>query len=319
MSSVSSRAIGAIVGGFIADAAGLPLHWIYNTADLGAIVAKYDKPEFIPEGQCPFYKVPTGSLSAYGDQCYVLLKSLVDNKGLNVDSYKSSLKSTFGPGSAYDIDHSGPKPINGPWISHNISNFLKNCNENKEKPGDTESKDMDGVCKISPLVALYAGDPKLMEYVETVVRITQNNDIAVRFALAGAKLVEDYVLNGPNPQAVDKMMSSVDSEAKDAIQEVLKTKTEPHAEVVKKNGSSCAMPGNFKNALHGVVNATDDFVTSARPSMVAGGDNVSRLMFIGTCLGAQGGVESLPSDWLSKTTKAGEIKGLAEQLFAMRK
>ena len=44
---------------------------------------------------------------------------------------------------------------------------------------------MDGVCKLGPLVALYAGDPKLMEYAETMVRITQDNEIAVKYALAG--------------------------------------------------------------------------------------------------------------------------------------
>ena len=61
--------------------AGLPIHWVYNQDDLNAIVAKHDKPEFIPEGHCPFYKLPTGSLSGFADQGYALLQSLVESKG----------------------------------------------------------------------------------------------------------------------------------------------------------------------------------------------------------------------------------------------
>ncbi|XP_022098938.1 crystallin J1A-like isoform X2 [Acanthaster planci] len=298
---------------------GVPIHWIYNPADLAAVLAKHDKPEFIPEGQSPFYKIPTGSQSIYGDQCYVMLKSLVENKGLNVESYKAILKATFGPGTAYEIDHSGPRPIKGPWISHSLIAFLANYKENKEKTGDTESRDMDGVSKLGPLVALYAGDPKLMECVEAVTRVTQDNDIAVKFTLAGAKLLESYILNGPNLQAVEEIMNSADPEVKDAFQDVLNIKTQPHAEAVKKYKPSCSIPGCLQNSLHGLVNATDDFASSLRPTMVATGDNCGRLLFLGACLGAQRGVESLPADWVSKTSKAEEVKTLAEQLLALRK
>ncbi len=318
MSSVTSRAIGAVVGGFIADAAGLPVHWVYNQSDLNAILAKYDQPEFIPEGQCPFYKIPTGSLSGFGDQGYVLLKSLVESKGLDLDNYKAGIKAHFGPGSAYDFDRSGDKPVKGPWINGCLKQFLVNYEEKKDKTG-ADSADVDSMSKVGPLVALYAGDPKLMSYVESTVRVTQDNDIAVKYALAGAKLLEGYVLNGPNPTAVQTLATQVDADAKAEIEAVLAAKDEPHQDVAKNFGLGCAMPGNFKNALHSIVKGSGDFTASVRLALAGGGDNCGRLSFVGSCFGAQSGFESLPADWIAKTTRAAEIKALAEELVKMRK
>ncbi|XP_071787461.1 crystallin J1A-like [Asterias amurensis] len=318
MSSVTSRAVGAVVGGFIADAAGLPIHWVYNQDDLNAIVAKHDKPEFIPEGHCPYYKLPTGSLSGFADQGYALLQSLVESKGLDLDNYKSSLVTRFGPGSGYDIDRSGEKPVLGPWLNGSLKQFLANHAEKKAKTG-ADSADVDSLSKVGPLVALYAGDPKLMSYVESTVRVTQDNDIAVKYAQAGAKLLEDYILNGPNPDAVQKLTGQVDADAKAEIEAVIAVKGEPHQEVAKKFGLGCGMPANFNNAIHCILNGSDDFAASVRFGLASGGDNCGRLSFVGSCFGAQGGFESLPADWIAKTTEGAKLKALAEELVKMRK
>ena len=37
--------------------------------------------EFYPKPECPFYTIPVGSNSAYGDQVYVTLKNVAENKG----------------------------------------------------------------------------------------------------------------------------------------------------------------------------------------------------------------------------------------------
>ena len=44
-------------------------------------------------------------------------------------------------------------------------------------------------------MALYAGDAKLLEIVEDVVRVTQDNDIAVACAVGGTSSVTYYKLN----------------------------------------------------------------------------------------------------------------------------
>ena len=46
---------------------------------------------------------------------------------------------------------------------------------------------IDGVTKVAPLVALYAGRPEMLQKVEDVVRVTQNDDISVAMALVAAR------------------------------------------------------------------------------------------------------------------------------------
>ncbi len=43
---------------------------------------------------------------------------------------------------------------------------------------------MDGLAKISPLVALYAGRDDMLEEAEEAIRVTQDDDITVVVALA---------------------------------------------------------------------------------------------------------------------------------------
>lgn len=48
---------------------------------------------------------------------------------------------------------------------------------------------IDGVAKLAPIVACYAGKPEMLERVEEAIRVTQNNDMCVAVTLAAARLV----------------------------------------------------------------------------------------------------------------------------------
>lgn len=53
--------------------------------------------------------------------------------------------------------------------------------------GSAEDNQMDGVTKLPPVVAIYAGRPEMLEKVEAAVRVTQNNDACVAVTLAAAR------------------------------------------------------------------------------------------------------------------------------------
>lgn len=53
---------------------------------------------------------------------------------------------------------------------------------------------VDGVCKVAPVVALLAGDPNLLPTVDTAVRVVQNTDKAAAFACGFARVLEKLVL-----------------------------------------------------------------------------------------------------------------------------
>lgn len=46
---------------------------------------------------------------------------------------------------------------------------------------------MDGVTKLAPVVAMYAGRPEMLEKVELAMRVTQNNDMCAAVTLAAAR------------------------------------------------------------------------------------------------------------------------------------
>ena len=70
-----------MLGAFVADAATMPLHWIYDTA---ALAAKVDggEPAFFEPPSCPFYNYEPGRLSPYGDEALALLESVVKRGGI---------------------------------------------------------------------------------------------------------------------------------------------------------------------------------------------------------------------------------------------
>lgn len=46
---------------------------------------------------------------------------------------------------------------------------------------------IDGIAKLAPIVAFYAGKPEMLEKVEDAVRVTQNDDACVAETLAAAR------------------------------------------------------------------------------------------------------------------------------------
>lgn len=218
-SALANRAIGAIVGSAVADAAAQPLHWVYDLQKLKAILDENPNPEFRSESANPFYRRPTGQQSCYGDQAYVLLESLSECGGLNVEDLKQRILKFFGPGSEYDTpvndpyrQKGGPRPqlpIDGPWRQGSLKSFLRNVDAGKEDTGCETDCQMDGIAKLAPIVAFYAGQPDMLEKVELATRVTQNNDECVAGTLAAARFLEHFILNGPDPKALDVVLSQL--------------------------------------------------------------------------------------------------------------
>ena len=121
--SRAERVLAAVVGGFVADAAAQTSHWVYSDDLIRTKLARPD-PEFSTEQLNPFYRMPTGELTCYGDQALAALravhKALVlsdgadlaapdsSSSGVSEDAladvtaeYKLQLKALCGDGSAY--------------------------------------------------------------------------------------------------------------------------------------------------------------------------------------------------------------------------
>ncbi|KAL4635907.1 crystallin J1A-like [Arapaima gigas] len=322
---LSDRILGSIVGSAVADAAAQPLHWVYDLQKLNTILTGQPNPEFYPQPANPFYRRETGQQSCYGDQAYVLLESLSECGGLNVHDVKQRFYKFFGPGSEYDTpvndpyrDKGGPRPqlpIKGPWRHASLKNFLKNMDAGREATGCDVDNQIDGVTKLAPLVALYAGKPEMLEKVEDATRVTQNNDMCVAITLAAARFVEHYILNGPDPKVLDSVMEQLNNPNRKNPKEL--DRTCPH--FLRDSGSVVPAPGlpaAFQAALHGVLTACK-FDDAIRDTMCCGGCTCSRGSFIGACLGAQVGLQGIPDSWKDKTLRYPTVLEYAKKIVSL--
>ena len=152
--TISDRKVAIIIAAACADAAAQPLHWVYKPDALqAAIQGKGEEIEFLEPAANPFYRIPTGNNTCYGDQAYVVLESLATCGGFNKKDLVDRAYKHFGPGSEYDhsarVDTYKSKdleekfrwsnqPVSGPWKNGSIKDFLKNVEAGKEDPGSED-------------------------------------------------------------------------------------------------------------------------------------------------------------------------------------
>ena len=75
------------------------------------------------------------------------------------------------------------------------------------------------------------------------------------------------------------------------------------------------LPFSLGGMIHGIAAAAEDYQSAVRNSILAGGDIGSRSSFIGACVAARGGLDSIPMDWILKLKRAEEILGYIETVI----
>ena len=102
----TSKKISAFLGAVVGDAATLHLQWVYDQSKLLDIVGgKNNDPSFWPDCHIPFFSLPNGKVSCYGDEAVQALDVMAKNDG-QYDSEKliEHFKNHFGdPESPYQI------------------------------------------------------------------------------------------------------------------------------------------------------------------------------------------------------------------------
>jgi hypothetical protein len=225
----------------------------------------------------------------------------------------------------------------GGFIDHATQGFLTNMIAGRQWPEcGAEDKQANCLGKVAILVARYAGTGQLVKQVTDAVRVHQNHDQAVCFAVAGALLLEQIVLGSSLPTALELAKASMEPPAIAAVDAAeaagaLSTADmlgglghqlmpgEPKAALV---GRSCGFPQAFSGALHAVLGARGEYSRGVRANILAGGDNCCRAGLVGALLAAlavgdHGSVvDVVPSAWRDRTACAVEVEALALALVS---
>ena len=171
--AVQRRAAAAVLGSFVADAATMGLHWIYDMAELQRRLELHAaSPEFHEPPACPYYQYPSGSLSPYGDQAFVLLQSIAEQTELQPVAFANALL-------RWSQGYKG-------FVDHATAGFQTRMLEGKHWPEcGAEDKQANCLGKVPSVVARYAGSGDLVARISEAVRVHQDHPDAVRFAVAG--------------------------------------------------------------------------------------------------------------------------------------
>ncbi|GFO21492.1 selenoprotein j [Plakobranchus ocellatus] len=77
------------------------------------------------------------------------------------------------------------------------------------------------------------------------------------------------------------------------------------------------LPTSLQSSLHGLVTASS-YVEGIRSTIRVGGCNASRSGFIGACMAAKEGFDTVPESWRSRTHRYEEVLELALQLVKIK-
>jgi len=324
-----SRRLGAISGAALADAAAMPLHWIYNTATISSKLAAGADAAFFSPPSCPFYNYSEGENTPYGQQNRVILAALAAEGHMNATTIQDRYWSYYGP--------AGAPCSSGCYLDGSTKGFLSNYKAGLRWPhvGANDSQG-NAIVHMVPLVAALAGIPgsRMLEQVESLIRVTQNNDQAVAQGLAGARILSK-VIEG---QTLLDSVKAVAEELQDAtrhnpkkedaflakgLRKVLSQLDQPNFDVVNEFGQSCDYPFGLWIGSHlaaqlspaATLNGTQAFMLAVRQTIEAGGDSGSRSGFVGALFGAAAGEAALPSAWKAKYLHYSQVLGNAQSLL----
>lgn len=199
--------VAMILGGFLADAATMGLHWIYKQADIESKLQasehhSVDSCVFFEPPSCPFYQHEPGKLSPWGEEVVPLLALLGSSEPNRADPDKETLaKSCYNHYKSYEGYKNGTiKKFLEKWEAGNAYNECA-----------IEDSQAHGLIKVPVLVARYTGQDTLHTRISDSVAILQNSEVSRDISLLGAILLERVLQNDCSPKDAIEWAASADA------------------------------------------------------------------------------------------------------------
>ncbi|GMF22396.1 unnamed protein product [Phytophthora lilii] len=307
--TAKQRALAAVTGAFVADAATMGLHWIYDADKMKQLAAARGAagPEFYEPPACPFYSYESGALSPYGDEILPLLQDVAQ-------------RGEFVPEDFAMTSYRAAKVYTGRLNSVFKEMVVKGDAGKKYPELASPSKDLHGGIKAPVLVARYFEDTELLvQKAREAARVHEIGAEAEDAAVASALLVQQVVQGVSVADAIAALTSheAVSADTRASIQLVIdavKAKTFSDATAaVAHFGKPCSLPGVLQGSVF-VLLTSSNYVEALRANMLAGGDNCSRAIVIGAVTAAAQGGDVIPDEWKQKTKIYAEIQALAGKI-----
>ncbi|KAG2527768.1 hypothetical protein JM16_003181 [Phytophthora kernoviae] len=304
------RALAALIGGFVADAASTSLNGVSHPEKTIPNLLRLDfDPAF-----CGLFDTADGNdkasrtrmESSTGFEARILLQCIARRGHIH--------------GSQLAKDAYWGFKNDSRLLSASSRAFIKRVHSGKGWPHcAVKCRSIDVLSLIPIVVALYAGTNSLFTKVDELVKVFYVGTRVRDAALVAAFVLEQVILGASVLQA---MRMSIRTERLSVKQRkvIFKAFTKsqlPSYEAIQKFGNRGSLPGGFHAVLQPLF-VLNDYPTAVRENIIGGGRTCRRAMFIGACFAAQDGLDSIPEGWIKKTQYFDFIEADASTLVGRR-
>lgn len=297
------RITAALIGAYVADAAALGFHWLYDPPRIAALAG--EDPAFRQPDPADFEGVPgifvhhgkrAGDLSHYGAQMRVMTRSLAG--GWDLTRYQDGFAAMFGPG--------------GEWRGYAdkaTKGTLANLAADRRDPSGADDDQVPAIAKLPPLLAVTtdAGD------IDAAVAATNANDTAAAYARnAAAMLIAAY--DGADVAGALEAAIAAGGPAVEALRNARDT-GEDLIPFATATGIACPLPQALPLMVY-IAARSASYREAVTMNIAIGGDNCGRAPVLGALFGAVHGLggNGAPGDWILRLNDgpalAAEIRAL---------
>ncbi len=300
---MKDKAKAMVLASFAADSLALSAHWIYSTQKIARDFGRIETflaPD--PDSYHPTKK--KGEFTHYGDQAFVLLKSLAARGGFDPENFSRLWQQLFaGYKGYYDQATKGT---------------LENLSLGKALiEAGSSSNDLSGAVRIAPLVYCLDQDEEgLVLAARTQTDMTHRDSLSVDASGFFAR-VACRVLHGMRPvSALEEVSGTFFKGTRLQLWagKGIESCSGESVQTIKTFGQDCHTPDAFPSVIHLICRYENDLKEALVQNVMAGGDSAARGMAVGMILGAHLGMEAIPSEWIEGLKRGPEIEKLLDKI-----
>lgn len=291
-----------LLAAFAADALSLGAHWIYEVEKIADLFGRIERPE-APLPDSYHATKQKGDFTHYADQMLVLLESISESNGFDLNDFSSRWRGLF-------ADYTG-------YVDGATRKTLAYYDKGKppEKAG-SHTPDFGGAARIAPVVYRYADDPDAMVAAARAQTAMTHNDPATLETAEFFAHCAYKVLKGRNPvAAMEELVETETFEMSPVsmwVSDGLKSRDEESTAAIARFGQACETQQVFPGVVHLIARYENDLREALIQAVMAGGDSAARGSMTGMILGAYLGPDALPAEWVAGMNRQGEIRRLMD-------
>lgn len=303
---------GAILGALVADAAALGLHWLYDPARISQIAATRDLAFLQPnvndysdaKGYFAHGGKSAGDSSSYGETCLLMLNHLAKHGHFDCTAYQVEYRSYYGPGGAYTGYVDSP-------TRRTLYTLLPLEPSAFPAASGADDDQHPALAALPALIAIHPGSlDDLMERVEEVVRVTNNNALAVAAGQCAAAALFNMLQGEPGAKALENALPFAGNVLKPLLEQALAMPTLDGVAAAQRFGSSCHVAEGLPVIFH-IARHAADYRSAIESNISASGDSCGRSIMLGAMAAAcavekQGTACPIPLQWLARYRKLAE-------------